>query len=88
MKVSTEQALENAKKYLEKGINIEGTGFVHLDDWNGNSGHPKWVKNKLIPSLEKAINLGEKRKAKRKDIEKDRAITERRGRPTGRSHLT
>ena len=45
MNVSTEQALENAKKYIEKGINVEGTGFLHLDDWNGNSGHPKWVKN-------------------------------------------
>lgn len=86
--ISTEQALENAKKYIEKGVNVEGTGFLHLDDWNGNSGHPKWVQNKLIPTLEKALAEGEKRQSKRKDRKKDRQITERRGRPTGRSHLT
>lgn len=75
---STAEALENAKKYLEKGVNVEGTAFVHLDDWNGNSGHPKWVKNKLIPSLEKALVQGEVRREKRKYKAKDREITERR----------
>lgn len=88
MNTTTEEALENAKAYLEKGINVEGTGFLHLDDWHGNSGHPKWVENKLIPTLEKSLVEHERRKAKRKDKKKDREITERRGRPTGRSHLT
>lgn len=77
MKTSTEQALENAKKYVEKGVNIEGKGFLHFDDWNGTSGHPKWVKNKLIPTLEKTLSQREKKRDKRKDKAKDRAITER-----------
>lgn len=52
---SLKKSLDNAIAYLERGQNIEGEGFVHLCDWKGNSGHPKWVKNHMMPTIEKKI---------------------------------
>ena len=48
---STERCLANAEEYLAQGRNVEGFAWLHLDDWNGKSGHPLWVKNFMIPTI-------------------------------------
>lgn len=48
-----DQRLANAEAYLSRGENIEGTGFLHFDDWKGNSGHPLWIRNVMIPRTTK-----------------------------------
>lgn len=73
-----EQKIKNAEEYLKSGVNIEGQGQFHLDDWNGNSGHPKWIKNKMIPTLQKEIQQQEKKNGKLKDKKKDKSLTNRR----------
>ena len=67
-----QKAIDNAEKYLAKGENIEGSGFLHLDDWVGHSGHPKWVKNVLIPRLKKRIAAAEKTIEKISQKEKEK----------------
>ncbi len=58
-----DKRLANAAAYLAKDINVEGRAFLHFDDWRGNSGHPLWMKNFMIPAtkrgrarLEKALD--------------------------------
>lgn len=41
--------LAAAANYPAQGKNIEGKTAFHLDDWNGKSGHPLWMKNVMIP---------------------------------------
>lgn len=55
-----QKSLSNAEKYLEKGENIEGLSWFHFDDWRGNSGHPDWVRNKMIPATKRMIIKAEK----------------------------
>jgi hypothetical protein len=50
---SIEERLANAAEYVERGINVEGSTWLHLDDWRGNSGHPSWMKNHMIPTTMK-----------------------------------
>ncbi len=80
---SKEKRIENAERYLEKGINIEGVAAFHLDDWKGHSGHPKWVRNKMIPFLKQSIKRQEKLIDQLENKEKDRKITERRSNNAG-----
>ncbi len=47
--------LENAERYLERGENVESVSFLHFADWRGNSGHPDWIRNKMIPTTKRAI---------------------------------
>jgi hypothetical protein len=70
-----EGILANAEKYVENGVNIEGDGQFHFDDWAGNSGHPLWMKNKLIPTTKMQIAKEEKKLRKFQDKEKDKRIT-------------
>lgn len=46
-----ERCLGDAQDYVARNVNVEGRGFLHLDDWRGKSGHPLWMKNFMIPSL-------------------------------------
>jgi hypothetical protein len=46
-----EEHLANAEAYLARNVNVEGNSFLHLDDWQGRSGHPLWTRNKMIPTL-------------------------------------
>ena len=69
---SIEKRLSDADGYLARGVNVEGSGFLHLDDWRGKSGHPLWVRNFMIPTMlknrsrkEKTLDLIDK-KAKEK----------------------
>ncbi len=48
-----EQRLANAAEYLVQGVNVEGTYFLHFDDWNGKSGHPLWMKNVMMPATQR-----------------------------------
>jgi hypothetical protein len=45
-----EERLSNAKEYLARNVNVEGSSWLHMDDWRGKSGHPSWVKNHMIPA--------------------------------------
>jgi hypothetical protein len=73
-----EKRLSDAEEYLARGVNVEGSGFLHLDDWRGKSGHPLWVRNFMIPTTlknrsrkEKTLDLIDKKA-------KDRATTRHR----------
>lgn len=70
--------LADAREYVARNLNVRGKGFLHFDDWRGNSGHPKWMKNFMIP----ATTRGRARKAKAlRDIEdeaKDKRVSMRR----------
>jgi len=52
---SSERRLSNAEEYVEKGVNVEGSAWLHLDDYRGKSGHPLWMKNHMIPRTLKAL---------------------------------
>jgi hypothetical protein len=70
-----DQRLDNARKYLAKNVNVRSKSNLHFEDWRGNSGHPLWMKNFMIP----ATTRGRARKAKAlRDIEdkaKDKRLT-------------
>lgn len=55
-----EQSLRNAQEYVARNVNVVGHCFLHLDDWNGKSGHPLWMKNYMIPQTERAQTHKEK----------------------------
>ena len=44
-----EENLANAEQYVLRNVNVEGRSFLHFGDWRGNSGHPLWMKNHMIP---------------------------------------
>jgi hypothetical protein len=52
--------LANAESYVAKGNNIEVSSWFHLKDWNGQSGHPLWIKNHMIPITKKCRAKKEK----------------------------
>lgn len=64
--------LAAAVNYLAQGKNIEGKTAFHLDDWNGKSGHPLWMKNVMIPRTRK-LRI-QKEKALEKIVQKERAL--------------
>ena len=47
---SIDRRLANAEEYLAKGVNVEGSSFFHVGDWEGRSGHPLWMRNVMIPA--------------------------------------
>jgi hypothetical protein len=46
-----DRRLADADGYVERDVNVEGRSFLHFGDWRGQSGHPKWMKNVMIPAL-------------------------------------
>ena len=67
-KRKTEQLIEAidrdlaaAELYLSRGINSESNDWLHLSDWRGKSGHPLWMKNVMVPGLEKSRAKAERR---------------------------
>jgi hypothetical protein len=70
--------LANAHEYVARDINVEGSSFLHFGDWRGRSGHPKWMRNFMIPTLIRVREKKEKtleqmdRKAKDKHVSKRR----------------
>src|SRR5262245_7189662 len=55
-----ERRLAAADEYVARNVNIESNSFLHFSDWNGNSGHPKWMKNYMIPRAKRAQATMEK----------------------------
>lgn len=75
-----EEHLRNAEAYVARGVNVESrSSFLHFRDWQGNSGHPLWMRNVAIPAMKRARERYEKRldriaaKAKDKRAGKRRA---------------
>jgi hypothetical protein len=48
-----EKRLANAEKYVARNLNVESSSWYHFADWWGNSGHPLWMKNHMIPTVKK-----------------------------------
>ena len=46
--------LANAEAYIARNSNVESSSPLHLEDWRGNSGHPAWMKNHMVPTTQKA----------------------------------
>ena len=44
-----------------RNANVESKSFCHFKDWQGNSGHPLWMKNYAIPAMKRALARFEKR---------------------------
>jgi hypothetical protein len=70
-----ERDLANAEAYLEQNVNVDSGSWLHLSDWRGQSGHPLWMKNHMIPSSKRWIvkkeralqTLNNKRRERLKD---------------------
>jgi len=75
---SVEQRLANAKEYLARNINVEGSGWLHFDDWRGKSGHPSWMKNHMIPVTMKYRAKKERALRSIASKAKDKYVTRRR----------
>ena len=77
-----EMRLANAREYVARNVNVEGTSFLHFGDWQGKSGHPLWMRNWMIPTLmknrarkEKVLkNIGNKAKDKNLTMRKRQGI--------------
>jgi hypothetical protein len=69
-----EGRLLNAEEYVAENVNVEGSSWLHMDDWRGKSGHPSWMRNFMIPTMKKYRTQKEKAlktidtKAKDKDL--------------------
>ena len=55
-----QKCLADAEEYVARNINVEGSAWLHTDDWNGKSGHPLWMKNFMIPAIKKRQAMKEK----------------------------
>ena len=71
-----EKRLANAQEYLARNVNIEGSPWLHFDDFRGQSGHPSWIRNFMMPTMKKLRARKEKalrsidRKTKDKNLTK------------------
>ena len=72
-----ERHLANAEEYVTQNVNVEGSSWLHLDDWRGKSGHPSWMRNFMIPTTKKYIAKKEKALAGIHNKAKDKNITRR-----------
>ena len=57
---AVEKRLANAEAYIAQNVNVEGSSFLHFDDWKGRSGHPLWMKNFMIPATKRGRARKEK----------------------------
>lgn len=73
-----EEGLLNARAYLRRGLNVEGSSFLHFSDWKGHSGHPLWVQNHMIPVLLRSRARQEKKLRTLADRAKDKRLSLRR----------
>jgi hypothetical protein len=73
-----EKNLANADAYIEKGVNVRSSSWLHLEDWKGRSGHPLWMKNHMVPRTKKAQAKLEAALERVADRERDRKSRKRR----------
>jgi hypothetical protein len=69
--------LANAEEYIASNENVESSSQFHLEDWNGKSGHPLWMKNHMIPRTKKARAKMEKALGTIASKEKDKKSEKR-----------
>jgi hypothetical protein len=72
-----ERDLANAREYVARNVNVEGTSWFHFGDWRGKSGHPLWMKNFMIPTLMKYRARKEKALETIETKAKDKIVTMR-----------
>lgn len=77
-----DERLANAEEYLARGENVEGTAFLHFDDWQGRSGHPKWMVNFMIPATRRGRARKEKAFTRIVSQEREKPIVGRRRVPS------
>jgi hypothetical protein len=75
-----EQRLANAEAYAARGVNVEGSAFLHFDDWKGNSGHPLWMKNFMMPATKRGRAKKEKALDRITNEEREKRLQQRRSR--------
>src|SRR4051812_22559532 len=70
-----EKQLSDAEQYVAQQVNVEGSAFLHLDDWRGKSGHPMWMRNFMIPTTLKHRTAKQQALEKIDKKSKDKATT-------------
>jgi len=65
-------------------VNIEGSSFLHFDDWRGRSGHPSWVRNFMIPATIRGRARKEKALKSIENKAEDKRLTKRKRHGTKR----
>jgi hypothetical protein len=70
-----EDRLDRAREYVARNVNVEGKKFLHIDDWQGRSGHPKWMKNFMIPTMMKRLTTKRRILKQYDNRTKDKKIT-------------
>ncbi|MBO0698811.1 MAG: hypothetical protein J2P46_10485 [Zavarzinella sp.] len=75
---SIEQRLQNAEEYAAENVNVEGSSWLHMDDWRGKSGHPSWIKNQMIPAVKRVRAKKEKALETIDDRAKGKKLAKRR----------
>jgi hypothetical protein len=73
-----EKRLADAEEYLAQNVNVEGSSWLHFDDWKGKSGHPLWMKNFMIPATKKARVKKEKALERISRKHRDKCLKQRR----------
>jgi hypothetical protein len=72
-----EKRLVDAEEYVAKNVNVEGSSWLHFDDWRGKSGHPLWMRNFMIPATKKSRARKEKALDRIKAKEKGKSLMKR-----------
>lgn len=72
--------LANADKYVARNVNVESVSFLHFADWKGQSGHPSWMRNHMIPATKKACNRKAKALARIEHDAKEKELSRRKRR--------
>ena len=80
-----EERLANAEAYVARGVNVEGASFLHFGDWQGNSGHPKWMKNFMIPATKRGRAKKERALERIVNQEREKRLKQRRKPPANTS---
>ena len=75
-----EKRLANAHAYVARGVNVEGSAFLHFDDWKGKSGHPLWMTNFMIPTTKRGRAKKEKALEALTNKEREIRLKQRRSR--------
>jgi hypothetical protein len=80
----TEQQLEmidkrlaNAREYVARNVNVEGSSWLHFGDWWGKSGHPSWMRNWMIPTTMRGRARKERALDNLENKAKDKNLTRR-----------
>jgi len=66
-----------AEHYIARNVNVRACDWLHLSDWKGKSGHPLWMKNRMIPSVKKMMTERERALEKIAAKTKERRLKER-----------